>query len=1346
MAPELLSYGGYGTRTANVTGYFVQGEVLQSLPFSALGAQQMLTQNSTGLGLTSGPISLHSQALLSAFLLNNDFRLSTFKLPELLKMVFDEALYAHATSTSDVNFIEHLVRHQTGVGATATTAAIPADAMLARFTLDLQKVTQTGGFTLTNKDITNTLVIFAMQMYYENPKAAVVGKTLFTSVSGGIRFDRTDVSATLAGAKGWMPYFQYYLDTLTLEERLIAVQLLPAAIDWFVQAGSVSMSATADVKKTFMIGGTGADWMVGGLEADLLLGNAGNDTLKGGKNNDTLIGGAGFDTYILDAGDGYDTVLDSDGSGVIKFGLVEAKGSTGVLTTKWKQFGSNVWQDQQNGITYGLFTLTGGSQTLLIKNLSGNTVEVKGWSASELGIVLGTGSALPASPTPPSTLTGTATSNYLAATGGQRVEGLAGADMILGSALADHLIGGDGADWIEGDGGADTLEGGLGNDYISGIESNSQAYGGDGNDLINAALAEGFQFANIGNIPGLNADIIWADARSGFGSSINLIYNSLGNLDLQHGFVPLAPYGGASALGGGWNFNMNFGGSVWAITYTHATLAPAGKSPTGSWEHFIVPVTNTEGVFLFGEAGDDALIGNAGADYLDGDAGADRLFGHIGNDVLDGGTQNDILAGGDGQDILLGGADNDELYGEQQDDILMGGTGNDFLWGDSPNAPLAAGDGADYLDGGDGGDQLAGGGGNDTLLGGAGIDFLFGQAGNDTLDGGADLDIDTLQGGAGDDIYLNVRSEDVIDDTEGNNTIQLASANGLATGNTLSMANSTTLKVALDNGQTLTLQNAPFGMNATLQFANGDVLDLETLVGTTLATPLYLTLDNSGGRAYGGAGADILNGGSGNDTLAGHRSYDTLQGGAGNDVYLFAAGDGEDIIIETGGSIDVLRFSEGILPGEVKLVRWYEWDYSGRVEDSLRLERMNTTGTPKLEHVHIKGYFESADDSKRIDRIEFANGTTWTYADIQTRLLVATEKADWLNGYAGVDVIDGLGGDDGINGKAGDDTLQGGAGEDDLQGGLGNDTLLGGAGNDKLFGYGIWLDDSSAANNDAGNDVLNGGAGNDRLFGGKGNDVYLFSRGDGFDEVNEIPNTSGSTLDVLRLGTGVLPQHVTLHRLYVATGGGDDLLVALDGSNTQILISGYFSTEDRQVERIEFDGGAGAVWTPADILARVQVGTQNAVVGTPWDDTFIVDHELDSITEAANAGTDTILASRSPLPLPANVENLTLTGFLNINAYGNALDNVLRGNIGNNYLIGNGGFDIAYGGQGDDTYRDVDQIIELAGEGIDTLVSAEGGVLPAQVENLFMHGLNVTRYSGNNLLKGKQAMTFSMGG
>jgi hypothetical protein len=42
----------------------------------------------------------------------------------------------------------------------------------------------------------------------------------------------------------------------------------------------------------------------------------------------------------------------------------------------------------------------------------------------------------------------------------------------------------------------------------------------------------------------------------------------------------------------------------------------------------------------------------------------------------------------------------------------------------------------------------------------------------------------------------------------------------------------------------------------TLEFANGEAFDLETLIGERLFTPLTLNLGGSGGRAYGGAGND----------------------------------------------------------------------------------------------------------------------------------------------------------------------------------------------------------------------------------------------------------------------------------------------------------------------------------------------------------------------------------------------------------------------------------------------------------------------------------------------------------
>ncbi|WP_296820916.1 hypothetical protein [Thiobacillus sp.] len=286
-----------------VTNLNVDGEVAGLIPlFQRIGNEASIDSSHDGLDAVGS--DLHSIALLNVFLQSNQTAPSfktlsdvTFELPDLLKMTFDKNLFASDPLNKDApveNFLERLVKHEAGMRDPATGATVlTTDAMVTRFTQDMWKIAQDGGFTLTNKDITNTLVAFAMQKYYEEPASgADHGKLLFNtiSVTGGIRFDRTDVSAQLSEAKGWQLYFQNYLNTLTLEEHRIVLQLLPAATDWFIQAGNVSMSATADTSKAFMVGGTGNDWMTGGSQADLLIGNAGDDTLNGGAGSDTLMG------------------------------------------------------------------------------------------------------------------------------------------------------------------------------------------------------------------------------------------------------------------------------------------------------------------------------------------------------------------------------------------------------------------------------------------------------------------------------------------------------------------------------------------------------------------------------------------------------------------------------------------------------------------------------------------------------------------------------------------------------------------------------------------------------------------------------------------------------------------------------------------------------------------------------------------------------------------------------------------------------------------------------------------------------------------------------------------------
>jgi Ca2+-binding RTX toxin-like protein len=82
-------------------------------------------------------------------------------------------------------------------------------------------------------------------------------------------------------------------------------------------------------------------------------------------------------------------------------------------------------------------------------------------------------------------------------------------------------------------------------------------------------------------------------------------------------------------------------------------------------------------VVIYGQGGDDLIQVDA---RITADA---KLFGQAGNDILVGGAGNDILVGGIGDDIL---------YGFNGRDLLFGGLGRDFLQGASWNGSATAAD------------------------------------------------------------------------------------------------------------------------------------------------------------------------------------------------------------------------------------------------------------------------------------------------------------------------------------------------------------------------------------------------------------------------------------------------------------------------------------------------------------------------------------------------------------------------------------------------------------------------------------------------------------------------------
>ncbi|MBB4403782.1 MULTISPECIES: Ig-like domain-containing protein [Rhizobium/Agrobacterium group] len=63
---------------------------------------------------------------------------------------------------------------------------------------------------------------------------------------------------------------------------------------------------------------------------------------------------------------------------------------------------------------------------------------------------------------------------------------------------------------------------------------------------------------------------------------------------------------------------------------------------------------------------------------------------------------------------------------------------------------------------------------------------------------------------------------------------------------------------------------------------------------------------------FGGAGNDEISGGSGHDVLAGGSGNDVLTGGSGVDIFVFAAGDGRDVVTDFQAGLDIVQLSKDV--------------------------------------------------------------------------------------------------------------------------------------------------------------------------------------------------------------------------------------------------------------------------------------------------------------------------------------------------------------------------------------------------------------------------------------------------
>ena len=287
----------------------------------------------------------------------------------------------------------------------------------------------------------------------------------------------------------------------------------------------------------------------------------------------------------------------------------------------------------------------------------------------------------------------------------------------------------EGADVLDGSWRAETIAGLGGNDSIFGRGGNDTIYGGLGADMLDGGLGEDTLSGGLGDdiyVVDSTGDTVFESLNEG----LDIVQSSV-NYSLAANVEDLILTGTADTSGAGNAMNNTLTGNSGTNTLTGGDGNDTIFGLAGSdvlWGDGGIDT-------LSGGADDDVLHGGDGDDELDGGSGTDQIFGDAGNDHIVGGVGAYNFVGIDtGSDILHGGGGNDLIeltkggyaYGDSGDDTLFasgysytnfldGGVGNDSLSGPNPLAYDTQFSKTTFFGGG-GNDGISAGGGGNTIL------------------------------------------------------------------------------------------------------------------------------------------------------------------------------------------------------------------------------------------------------------------------------------------------------------------------------------------------------------------------------------------------------------------------------------------------------------------------------------------------------------------------------------------------------------------------------------------------------------------------------------------------------
>jgi VCBS repeat-containing protein len=716
-------------------------------------------------------------------------------------------------------------------------------------------------------------------------------------------------------------------------------------------------------------------------------------------------------------------------------------------------------------------------------------------------------------------------------------EGTEGDDVIYGTAGGETLRGLDGNDQLFSMEGDDTLVGGAGNDFLIGGLGNDVHIGGTGDDAIN----------------GEAGNDVYVYSRGDGSDTIHDIDGTAGNIDTLR-FDSSISVADIKLTRNDMNLYLNIVGTTDRVAINGWFYLDSYKVERIEFADGTVwGVADLQTLAVYeGTAGDDAMSGGAGSDTFEGGAGNDSLNGGAGSDVY-------LFKRGDGSDGII---DVDDTVGNidtvrfdssvavadlnvtrDQEHLYLNIIGTTdrvrlgYWFGSDQNKveQVQFADGTVWdKDTLRGMAAYEGTAGDDGLTGSGGDDLMRGLGGNDALYGmdGAD----TLVGGAG---------NDSLDGRAGNDVYQYSLGDGSDTINDIDSTVGNLDTVRFDDSiEVADISVTREGLNLYLNVAGTtDRITLNNWFGEDQYKveqvkfadgTIWSQQDLQAMALYRGtAGDDSMGGTNLSDIFDGGAGNDTIEGGGGNDVYLYKRGDGSDTLGDydtTAGNIDTVRFDSSVTVADVNVTR-----------DDLHLY-LQIIGT--TDRIRLNYWYGS--EAFRIEQVQFADGTIWSQQDLRDRAAYeGTVSNDVMNGSGDGDIMRGLGG------------------------------------NDVLYGM-------------DGNDTLIGGTGDDALDGRIGNDVYLFSRGDGVDQINDIDPTVGN-VDTVRFDGSVAVADVRVTR------EGLDLLLGIAGTTDQIALRNWFGEDQYKVEQVQF--ADGTIWSQQDLAVMVTLPPEiNVVTGTEGDD------------------------------------------------------------------------------------------------------------------------------------------------